>query len=1083
MAWRVQRLHSQFIVAASSRRTRSPFSFSPSSIDHHPRGRGHHLQQQAWLSSRTSDETLSRLSARQSEEIRPLRSAKRLGRRESDQIAQDIFDARLNDSAKKNRNNVNIDAFVRPRASEPDRKNINEIETFFTTRHSKNRYRGKQASLYSHPRYHESSSSFIASSLNKRSQNKHTPNADAVGFCNKLRNCITIGDTVQLAVDNLDALSPRDTEKVWKHMSTLLGKSSRNTRQHQHATPMKHNEKIEHQLSSLFQHTLIGIETCHPSDLSFIAYALANVIKALPGSRHVERCLNSLLLDISLWEMVQIRSISVMDSLGPKALVSLAWAFATVSQPLHVVMRQSLDVTPFFRGMELTLRERKGQFTSSHLSNIAWSCMTCRVANPLLFNAISTEFVTRRSQEDKGKTEMEDLDAMTLCQLANSFAKAGHYDKELFESISECSIPILSSFEARNFSNLAYAFALAKMNPKCEDGATLFNEIENECMPKLHTASPQNMANLLWAYATLDYHCPDLFHAVTQEAMGRLKEFQPQHLSNVAWALSKYPPSSMEIFDAISQEVVSRGLQSFTAQGLAILAHSFATVGHIHPQFWECIEKAATQKSSEFGGIECARISWSFATIGHPADDLFKAIEKVAIANIGSFNSQGLANLAWAFSSVGYQSMPLFGAVAENFLKMSASQFKPQEMTMLILAFSRLDASHPIIFQEVISRSIAQLDKYTVLDLFNMAISYAKAGHKNDQWMVAIADEVVHRSSSDCQHMHTGMLWAYATTRVSHRKLFHFLCDALLKNLNTLDGEEIASTAWSLASLNHTHHSLFHAMAESSDEAKVNNFNTQSLANMAWAYSTAREAKPLLFDLIANAAITRNDFSPQGISNLLWAFASAGHHNERLFSSMAIKAQQSIDKFNSQAIANLAWAYAVADTDAECLFGNDAFVNKCFQKMDDFDSEGLCQLHQWNIWQKVNSANVLPPTLEKRCRDEMNERSVQHKSWLQKDVMLQLKAMGLEPNEEVLTRSGYSIDAIIEMGDNKIGIEVDGPSHFIGHNPNGSTTLKRRLVTAMDNIPLVSVPFWEWNELQSQEEKHQYLKLKLKMNC
>ncbi|KAL3798158.1 hypothetical protein HJC23_005719 [Cyclotella cryptica] len=952
----------------------------------------------------------------------------------------------------------------------------------------KNLYRGKKSPSFSDSLHNGSSSPPTTRSHNKRSRNKHTPNANTVDFYKKLQNSTTIDEALHLANGYVDTLTPRDTEKVWKHILTrLLEKSSRNRRPPPHYPPsMMDDEHNEHPtLHSFFAHTVKQMETCHPADLSFIVHSLANIVKILHDKRPLEPYLDRLLRTPSFWEIVLRRTISVMDALGPKALVSIAWSFATVSQAVHSSKSQNtLDVTSFFRGIERTFQERRGQFTSSHLSNVAWSCMTCRVENPSLFHVISTEFVFRRRQEDEGKAaDIEDLNAMTLCQLANSFAKAGHYDKELFQTISDCTIPILSSFEARNFSNLAYAFALAKRNPKCEDGSTLLDEIENECIPKLRTASPQHMANVLWAYATLEYHCPDLFHAVAQEAKGRLREFKPQHLCNVAWALSKYPPSSMEIFDAISREVVSRGLQSFTGQGVAILANSFATVGHVHPEFWECIEKAAIQKSSHFDGIECARISWSFATIGRPADDLFRAIEQVSIAEIGSFNSQGLSNLAWAFSSMGYHSMPLFGTIAESLGKLNVSQIKPEEMTMLILAFSRLDASYPIIFQEVIFHSIPQLDKFNMLDLFNMAISYAKAGHKNEKWMVAIAEEVIRRSSSDCQHMYTGMLWAYAATHVSHPQLFNFLCGALLNNLSELDGDEIASTAWSLASLNYIHQPLFDAMAEASDETMLNKCNTQSLANMAWAYSTAREARPLLFERIANDAILRNDFSPQGISNLLWAFASVGHINERLFSSMALKARRSLDNFNGQAIANLAWAYAVADTDAECLFGGDEFVKKCGEKMDDFDSEGLCQLHQWSLWRKeLNAANLLPPTLEKRCRNEIIEKTVQHRSWLQKDVILQLKAMGLEPTEEVLTRSGYSLDAIIDMGENKIGIEVDGPSHFIGRDPDGSTSLKRRQVNAIDKILLMTVPYWEWNDLQSQEDKQRYLKFKLKIN-
>ena len=96
-------------------------------------------------------------------------------------------------------------------------------------------------------------------------------------------------------------------------------------------------------------------------------------------------------------------------------------------------------------------------------------------------------------------------------------------------------------------------------------------------------------------------------------------------------------------------------------------------------------------------------------------------------------------------------------------------------------------------------------------------------------------------------------------------------------------------------------------------------------------------------------------------------------------------------------------------------------------------------------------------------------------SKLQEDVVAQLISIGLDPKEEVLMESGYRIDAIVEVNDKTIGVEVDGPSHFIGkgRSPTGSTILKRRQVPAIDGIELVYVPYWEWDKLGKNEAKKQ----------
>jgi hypothetical protein len=80
--------------------------------------------------------------------------------------------------------------------------------------------------------------------------------------------------------------------------------------------------------------------------------------------------------------------------------------------------------------------------------------------------------------------------------------------------------------------------------------------------------------------------------------------------------------------------------------------------------------------------------------------------------------------------------------------------------------------------------------------------------------------------------------------------------------------------------------------------------------------------------------------------------------------------------------------------------------------------------------------------------------------------------------------SGYRIDAIVEANGKTIGVEVDGPSHFIGESRSllGRTILKRRQVPAIDGIELVSVPYWERIKVgRNKTKKQEYLRKLLGM--
>jgi hypothetical protein len=61
---------------------------------------------------------------------------------------------------------------------------------------------------------------------------------------------------------------------------------------------------------------------------------------------------------------------------------------------------------------------------------------------------------------------------------------------------------------------------------------------------------------------------------------------------------------------------------------------------------------------------------------------------------------------------------------------------------------------------------------------------------------------------------------------------------------------------------------------------------------------------------------------------------------------------------------------------------------------------------------------------------------------LQNDVVSVKSSIGFEPKEED-PNTGYSLDILVNVDGEDVGIEVDGSSHFIEREPMGKTALKR----------------------------------------
>ncbi len=276
------------------------------------------------------------------------------------------------------------------------------------------------------------------------------------------------------------------------------------------------------------------------------------------------------------------------------------------------------------------------------------------------------------------------------------------------------------------------------------------------------------------------------------------------------------------------------------------------------------------------------------------------------------------------------------------------------------------------------------------------------------------------------------IVWAFATAGESHTKLFLNLANNIVShtNLSRFNPQDLSNIVWAYTNAGKSHPQLFKKLAHHVvAQGGLSGFKPQDVSNFIWVYATARESHPLLFQKLADVDITTrtNDFDPQAISNLLWANAAMGQMNRQLFLSFAPTVKSIMGKCSRQDVSNIGWAYTVANVDAPLLFSA-YFICVCLEKENDFVVVNLGQLHQWQLWQDELKSDIrLPQSLWAKCQKAFLSILAQP-SRLQDDVMSVLTSMGLQPEEEVLSKSGYCIDAPGEANGKKIGVEVE--DHF-----------------------------------------------------
>lgn len=598
-------------------------------------------------------------------------------------------------------------------------------------------------------------------------------------------------------------------------------------------------------------------------------------------------------------------------------------------------------------------------------------------------------------------------------------------NSSIFRTLAKEANVNMDRFKPRELSNLAYAYALLGHDPILFDDHNLFENIAIKAAQCLRRFNAQDFSNLIWSFAKLNVEPPNNFYDKAGLFISKsadLDTFKPQEISNILYSLAIANVSCKELFQRFG--------------------------GHI----------CKMNDLDAFNQQELSNIVWAYAKLGTYHDDLFYKVGcTIEALDMSRFTPQTFSNLLWAYATIDEQSSStvklqrasLFGEMGDVMARVTDwSSFKPQALSNIIWAYATVNIEHAHIFNKVEEAILKRNDlgSFKPQHVSNIVWGYASAKMQHPELFDMVGDEMAARSdlqSFKAQELSI-VLWAFATAKIDHGRMFAKVGDAII------DREDLSTS-----------------------------FNWQNISNTIWAYAKSNTSYPSLFDKIEDSIIHKLDLdftaTSEHLVKIVLSYAKANQIRSDLFQKIGklIIEAHSLQDFSSQALANVAWAYAVANMDESKLF-NDKFLEILLAKEDKFIRKTRIQLYQWHLWQSKEKSNYgLPESMQNDCYQAFVS-SQTNPSGLQEDVVVELYGAGIGPVvQEYLTPSGYRIDALVEVNGKKIGIEVDGPSHFIGNKVDGSTALKRRQVTNVDGIEVVSISYLTWNEFWNDSSRKQ----------
>lgn len=339
-----------------------------------------------------------------------------------------------------------------------------------------------------------------------------------------------------------------------------------------------------------------------------------------------------------------------------------------------------------------------------------------------------------------------------------------------------------------------------------------------------------------------------------------ISEFKDHDLTLVVVSFAKDGSGSETLFNFFQSEILSRNLMTYDSHQLAGFVWAFAKRRQsCLSELFEQIENEVLRRgASTMQSVPMSMLLSSFAKVGMGSESLFSAFDSELVTRgLQTCDNTGLVQIMWSFAKRGIKDAGVYNVVENEVLQRGMSAFQNHQLVVLLWSFIKAEKCDAelvkIASDEFLQRDVKQLQGD---HLSQLVWTLGRARIKNSELFDSIEQVITQCRPLKMKSFEIiALMRGYVEAKEGSSELFDYLRCEIIRDIETLSGDEISEVLWCFSEGKVNTPALFSAIEKEIHFRGIESFNTTQLKKIKQCFLTVGEGSEELFELLKNVDI------------------------------------------------------------------------------------------------------------------------------------------------------------------------------------------------------------------------------------